>query len=389
MKRAAGFLSVLTAAALAAGAATADDGIAESYNETGRALFRELAGPDGNVVMSPYSIGTAMAMATAGARGATLQEMTAGLGLPDRPGDLAEAAGTLRRAIGEGSATVSLANALHMTKHGELVAGSYRTLLAQAFGAEVFEGSDLEAVNAWVSDKTRGRIPKILDRLDPLSVAVILNAVHFEAKWDRQFEPGATAPGPFRLIGGETVEVETMRQTGMFRTVQMAGLSAITLPYVGGRLEMIVTLPADPDTAPVPPGAATFAELRAALEAAEPARLDLTLPKVEIRFEAGLIAPFRAMGIMRPFVPGAADFGGVTGAGEGEDRIYITQVQHKGFISVAEDGTEAAAATGVEMSVTAAPPPAEAFRVDRPFAFAILDKPTGAILFLGRVTDPR
>jgi leukocyte elastase inhibitor len=411
------------------------------YNASGEALFKQF--PPGNVVFSPYSIGTAMAMALAGARGETEREMIAALkqrlsrpeidaanaavlailngydksaapptcpaemrlndrrceGSPGangrcqfpahREGELCVAAPTYPP-----SAKLAVADALMLTRHGGLVANSYETLLKDKYAAEVFRNATLDDVNGWVSRKTEGKIDKILDRLEPDSAAVLLNAVYFKAKWASVFSKDATKDDAFNLTPAQKVSVPMMRQVGTFNTVARTGYRAVRLPYEVRALGMVIVLPDAVDgfdDVSRRLGAEDLSQLFAGLRSSDASkRVNLVLPRFKASSKAELASLFQKAGMIRAFDLEKADFSGVTGRPPSEVRFKIGQILHRAVIDVMEDGTEAAAATAVEFATTSAPPAnPEVFRVDRPFLFYIVDDAAGAILFQGRIVDPR
>jgi serpin B len=217
-------LSLLAFGHSAGFAAEQTESLVQAYNRSGIELFETLASQPGNLVISPYSIGTAMAMALTGARGETEAEMARVLKIELPPAEVPDADQRLNASLTERFAKegvkLSLANALHLTKYGALVADSYKKLLADKFGAELFSGSDLAAINQWVKQKTDGKIDEILTHLDPYSVCVLLNAVYFKARWDSPFNPKQTKPGTFHLSRDESVEVPMMRQAGRYRILR-------------------------------------------------------------------------------------------------------------------------------------------------------------------------
>ena len=392
-------LAALTAGALLHAPARAEEasaGLARSFNRAGLALFAKLSATPGNLVISPYGIGTAMAMAHAGARGETELQMAQVLDytlerqmIPAADRQLTDA--LTQRPAGAG-ATLRVANALHLTHFGDRVAPAYKQLLRSSFGAELFSGSDLAAVNDWVKRKTDGKIDTILSRLDPNSVCVILNAIYFKGAWAAPFDGKGTRPGDFHLSQDETVQVPMMRHNGRYRILSAASFDAIALPYKGGGLSMIVLLPknlAGRGQVDIALDGKAADTLIHDVAAARPENVALSMPKFKTAFAADLIPPFKGLGMTLPFDPNRADFSGITGSTNKADRIHISQIRHKTFIDVDEAGTVAAAATAVEFGLRSAAPPAKAVRIDRPFLYLIADKASGAILFVGRVSDPR
>ncbi len=420
--------------------------LARAYNGTGQQLFGQFAAAPGNIVFSPYSIGTAMSMALSGARGDTASEMmrvlsmrmaadavdtanaevlsilngydhsaapplcppgatVAGRNCEMRPGgDMKNQCryGLLlqgERCIGAGttppSARLLAANALMLVRPG-VMSEDYIATLKTRYAAEVFAGASLDDVNGWVARKTDGRIPVILDRLDPDSSAVLLDAVYFKARWASVFDSKLTRNEAFHLTRSQQAEVPLMNQTGRFSLVSRGGYRAVRLNYQIPELGLVVVLPDDIEGADAVAkrlGANELAELFTALRDGKAQKpVALALPRFKSEFKADLVGPFRQAGMQKAFDQKAADFSGMTGRPVAQERLYIGRIAHRAVIEVAEENTEAAAATAVVVRPTAIPAlPAtpEPFRVDRPFLFYLVDDATGAILFEGRIADPR
>ncbi len=427
-------------AAIPAGAQGDIRALTQAYNRSGQDLFRALAATPGNVVLSPTSIGTAMAMVLAGARGETEAEMREvlrhtlsgqsidaanaqvlaallGSGAPSCPdgfklsGPLCQAPapkgkdapcphGASRNAglcvidAKAPRATLRIANALMLVNPSATVADSFRDTIRTKYNAEIFPGADLATVNNWVKEKTEGKIPTILDKLSPNDSHVLLNAIYFNAPWAHAFAKNATREREFHLTAGETVEVPTMVQSAAFAIEKGEGFQAIRLPYAQDGLSMIVLRPDEIDG--LDKVIADFNEakldaLMQALRAAQARPVTLSLPKFKFEFSAALIPPFKALGMSKVFDPAQSDLSGMTGLPRDKAQSTIDQIAHRAVIEVAEEGTEAAAATAVVVTTRAMAPSQqqERFTVDRPFMFMIADDKTGAILFLGRVSDPR
>jgi serpin B len=363
-----------------------------AYNASGQELFRKLAEKPGNIVLSPYSIGTAMAMAFAGARGENEAEMARVLGLQLSPDQVNAAnAAVLANLNAASSASFQMlaANAVMLAKKGDAVSEAYVATLRANYAAEVFHGADLATINGWVKEKTKGKIDSILDQIDPSTALILLDAVYFKAPWQTPFNTNATHDETFRLVNGET-KVLMMQIHGAFALAERPGYRAIRLPYAGERIGMVVMLP-DADVANLVQqlDGAEMQTLVAALHGSDK-EVDISLPRFHASYGANLAETFTVLGMHRAFDPSAADFSGMTGKPPSQVPLAIDQIAHRAVIDVAEQGTEAAAVTGVTVVATAmAPRPSEIFRVDRPFLFAIVDDNTGAILFEGRIVDPR
>jgi serpin B len=418
--------------------------LTQAYNASGQQLFGQFAASSGNVVFSPYSIGAAMAMALAGARGATQTEMLSALQQKLSPPEINAANADALAVLGgydksamapdcpqpstfsggqceapmptsgscpfplkpsgdkcvgppaeRPSAVLALANALMQTPGAAPVADDYKALLERDYAAETFDAVQLDDVNAWVSRKTQGKIDRILSRVPP-NATILLNAVYFKAHWRSRFVVSATQDEAFHLDGSQSVQTPTMHKTEHLALARQPGFRAVALPYDVGGIEMVVVLPDATD------GAAAIARrldapqldaLFAALQTAEGQSVDLALPKFKARFAADNVEKaFQRLGMVRAFDCYRADFSGVTDQPVGQERMFISQIAHRAILDVMESGTEAAAATAVALSGHAASRPGlppTPFHVDHPFLFYVLEETTGAILFQGRIVDPR
>jgi serpin B len=394
---------------LAATTQAADDAtkaVASAYDATGRTLAGELAksaDANANILLSPYSIGTAMAMALSGARGATEQDMATALKLTMPGAEMREANAALIAALnklgtaapgGGNTAPIKLnvANALFVAGKDSLVSRDYVTLVHDKFSAEVFAGVDVGAINGWVKTRTEGKIEKLLDEVSPNAAAVLLNAVYFKAPWATPFNKEQTEDAAFHLSADRQVKVPTMRHTGHYAVLVGDGFSAIRLPYANDALGMVIVVPTEiGGLAKVGEklDAESVVKLVFGLSANPGRQIALSMPRFKATYEADLIPAFKQIGMKLPFEPLKADFGGIVGQPNAEGVLSIGQIKHKAVVEVAEEGTEAAAATGVEiLARSARPQRPEEFVVDRPFLFFIADNSTGTILFEGRIADP-
>jgi serpin B len=390
-----------------------------TYNTLGQVIFRTLsaprivqwrgrerAKPAGNVVISPLSIGMMLAMGFAAAAGETAEEMARALGFDVLRPDLLEANADLLRHYGEAGAPegfrLRLANALVLTQHGDAVAKSYRDLLADNFAAEIFEG-DVARVNQWVAQKTEGKIERVLADLPQDDTAVLVNAVYFKAPWAEAFKSTSTHDGRFFLseesrssaMEGDGIDVKMMHAVRDFVIVQGVGYRAARLPYKPSTLGMIIVLPDTVegldyigalDAVLSVFDTAELGRLCAEFERGTPSEFPLWLPRFRVRSEASLKPALQRAGMTLAFDWTRADFSGMTERPPSEIPVAISDVVHCALIEVSEEGTEAAGATLVSFHIGGAPP---SFIVDRPFLFFIVDDATGAILFQGRIVDPR
>jgi serpin B len=411
-----------------------------AYAASAHGLFTTFAAKPGNIVFSPYSIGTAMAMVLSGARGETETEMARALRqtLPRAAIDRANASvlATLNgydqsaapvacpapgmrfngtdceapaapngacpagyrngdRCVAPGhkppAAALRAANALMLLRQkGEMISPAYAGLLERDYRAQVFRGAGLDEINRWVDRQTEGKIDRILDAIDPDMPAVILNAVYFKAAWKTPFIARATSDEDFRLTAASKVKVPTMHRQGSYQMATRPGYRVIRLPYTVEALSMVVVLPDEVGGADrlareldAPALAALFRDLT------EWKTVSLALPRFKTSFKAKLGELFQNAGMRRAFDLRQADFSGMTDRPPREAPLAINDVIHRAVIDVTEEGTEAAAATAITMVTTSAPAHIEPFVVDRPFLFYIADDATGAILFEGRISDPR
>jgi serpin B len=350
--------------------------------------------PGENLVVSPASIAVAFAMAEAGADDATAADIAETFGFPDEPAvheAMNSLTATLAAANHEGSdegsegVTLELANSLWGQEGSEFGAEFLDTLATQ-YGAGVrpvdFAGDPdgaRDAINGWVAEATRDRIPDLLDEVDPATVVALVNAIYLKASWQTPFTEESTADAPFTLADGTAVDVPTMRASALnVSAADGDGYQAVQLPYDGNELSMVVIVP-DEGTALADFEAGLAGDgLAAILDGLEPRAVDLGLPRFEAESQLDLGPPLTALGLP---VPGG-DLSGITpGAG-------IDAAVHAANITVDEKGTEAAAATAV-MGVVSAPTDVLAVDVDRPFLFVVQHDATGTPLFYGRIIDPR
>ena len=367
-------------------------------------LYRHLASDPGNagknIFFSPYSISSALAITYEGARGTTADEIGSVLHLPQNE--------TLRRAgfagldavLNDGDETYTLrtANALWAEETYPFLPG-YVDTAARRYGANVtnldFIGdteTSRETINRWVEEKTENKIRDLLPpgSVNPMTRLVITNAIYFKGTWVKQFDPAETTDEEFKVAPGETVRVPMMHRTdedAIYGYAETGTLQALRMPYAHGNgteLSMLVLLPRDDNLTAAEEAldAGTLADIR---ESLADRRVRVVFPKFTLETTYSLPQALAAMGMPTAF-SGDADFSGM----DGTDMLFISEVVHKAFVDVNEEGTEAAAATGVVMNIKSAPggDTTPVFRADHPFVFLIVEEDTGTILFAGRVVNP-
>ncbi len=361
------------------------------------------ASGSGNAIVSPVSVWEALAMTHAGARGETAAEMAHLLGMPDDRAAIAAASEALRTLFAEAKGEkimLDVANRIWVQRDKKLEA-EFTTLLEDRFGANAGIVDFINAteparaeINAWVSDHTAKKIDELLKAgtITPVTRLVVTNAVFMKAPWATTFDKAATRPEPVHLGGDTQADVPFMHHSGRRVAGNVGeGPQAATvceIPYEGGRLAMVVIVPDAIDGLPAVLGGldgASVAGWKAAHLRRRP--VNLSLPRWTARKPIGLNEALSAMGMKQAFQQGVADFSGMDGTRD----LFVSAVVHEGFVEVTEEGTEAAAATGVVMATRAAIAPQETLnvRADRPFAWAVVERGTGAILFAGVVADPR
>jgi serpin B len=378
----------------------AGDPVVNANNAFAGDLLRAIREDDGNLFFSPYSISVALAMTLEGARDDTAREMAETLQLPvggagDGHARLAEALRPRKVQTDDGEADayrLSIANAL-WAQSGYAFVPEFGAGLESRYAAR-FVPIDFRAaaearqtINDWVAKETQDRIKDLLPEGVPTTDTrlVLTNAVYFKAAWQEPFQERATEDGEFTTGKGSKAKVRFMRRTDRFRYGESERAQVLEIPYVGGDMSMVVVLPkakdglADLETKE---GIETWTGL---LQGAS-TKVALKLPKFTFTAPLDLTRTLQGMGMRRAFDPKAADFSGITR----EEPLFIGAVIHKAFVAVDEHGTEAAAATAVAMRAGSAPRPEEPvpFVADHPFLFLVRHRPTGAVLFLGRVADP-
>jgi len=376
--------------------------LASSSNQFGFDLYKKIiTKTQGNLVISPSSITTALSMTWGGAKAATAGEMKQVMHLAQTPEEVMDTSGKLTAVLTDPSRPVTfrIANRLFGEKTYDFDAG-YMSLTERAYGAPL-ERVDFKAapeparvlINGWVDKQTESRIKDLIPAsgVDKETRLVLVNAIYFLGDWAEPFEKGATRPSPFRLSAKETKEVPTMSRTDSYRIASRDGLSALELPYAGGDLSMVVLLPDAVDGLAGMEASMTDAKLTAILGDLRSERVWVSLPKFTINpaVSLSLRDDLMGLGMRSAFDRDRADFTGIANPPNKADRLFISQVFHKGFIRVDEKGTEAAAATAVSMARAGGMPskPME-FKADHPFAFVIRDNASGLILFMGRVLNP-
>ena len=375
----------------------AEKGLVESDNKFGFKLFKEIIREekDKNVFISPLSVAMALSMTYNGANGSTLQAMQKTL----------EVSGLTLQEINESSKSLTelLTNLDEKVKFQIANSIWYREIFpvedefidinkiyfdAQVSGLDFSNPEASNIINGWVNEKTNGKIEKIVDDvINPLTMMFLINAIYFKGTWTYEFDESQTKDDFFTLPDGSKKSCKMMTQEGEFQYFENDDFQAIDLPYGDGDFRMTIFLPRRDKNVD-----SLIAELNQEnwnrwINSFGKQKLTLQLPKFTLEYEIELNDVLKTLGMEIAFDSSQADFTKMYKEEEVFANLYISKVKHKTFVEVNEEGTEAAAVTSVEMTLTAAPFRL-LMRVDRPFIFAIRENHSGTILFIGKIVEP-
>lgn len=370
----------------------AEQQVISGSNDFAFGLLREIdrrSSPDSNIFISPLSASMALGMTVTGAAGSTLDSMRTALGFADMSiGDIDASYKSLIDLLRGLDASVDfrVANSIWY-RQGFPVEQSFLDAGSNFFGAEIQglnfgSSASVSTINNWVSQSTNGKITQIVDAIPDSVIMYLINAIYFKGTWALQFDKAKTHTAPFYLADGTTTSVQMMTQEDTFPAMSTPEYNAVELPYGGGAYTMVVV---------VPQGSTTVDDLITALDTPTWQSLlaglttqsgEVGIPRFELRWDDSLKAPLTALGMGIAFDAGRADFSGISKAGG----LYITGVRQSTYVKVDEEGTEAAAATSVGMTPSSAPLPL--LVADRPFLFAIRERLSGTMLFVGKMVKP-
>lgn len=366
------------------------DAVIAGHNALALRLAPLLSEPGQDLFYSPISVSAALSMVLAGAQGGTATEIRDVLGITVGDDVHHQIFGTLLQDLDRSDpclgTELALANGL-FGQRGEPFDPGFITRIDEAYGAPLievdFDSDGRDTINAWVSEQTGAAIEELFGpgTLGPNPILVIANAIRFSGQWATGFEPEQTGDRAFTLSDGTSVQVPTMRQDhALIRLGEGEQGLIAALPYQGDELEMITIVPHDPGGL-----ADVEAELAETLQdwlslLGEPLEAQVWMPRFTIDDDAALHEQLPQLGLAQLFDAGAADLSGITA------QAWIASMPHQATIAVDEVGTEAAAATGASVNVKSSAPEVA---MDRPFVFLIRDRITGAVLFVGRLEDPR
>jgi serpin B len=409
MRRKHGLLSIFVAATLFGAAAphaalpSASVDVAAADNAFGFRLLNAVQKtiPSGNVVLSPVSAALNLSMALNGADGPTRQEMLDALSL----------SGSEVRAINTANAqlikiirtpaksiTLSVADSLWVDSRRATLRPDYVKQTQAWYDAEMadLDFSDPSAaprINSWASKETHGMIPKVIDRIDPANLALLLNAVYFKGQWEHKFDKARTQQRDFTLAGGSVKQVPRMAQSGRFDYFETPQMQAIRLSFGEGDLVMELLLPAKSSSLGALEAGLSPEHWTAWQAQYAPRSGTIEMPRFELKSNYRLNKPLQTLGMRRAFRPDGAQLTGMFSSAPGQPRagsFFISSVLQSTYWKVDEEGSEAAAVTTTGVRATAVERPEQPFQmiVDRPFFCAIEDRRSGALLFVGAIYDP-
>lgn len=364
-------------------------------NEFGFKLFKDLIGKEAkeNIVLSPTSISLALAMVSNGAAGDTKKAFDKALGVENLlPTEFNQAYKDLQTVLvaPDPKVQLTIANSLWAAQNVEFKR-EFTGKNTDFFGAKVSavdftKTETLDTLNQWVSDATEKKIPKLFETLDPLTILTLINAITFKGEWSQPFKADDTKPHDFMTLAGKSVQVPMMKRTGDFSFRKEDKFSAVDIPFGDGKASMVIWAPnSGVNTATLLKefNGKKFAEVKSKFQQVEGS---VSIPKFKSEYSKTINEQLKQLGLAPAFDSEKANFTAMTDL----KPAFISNVLHKAVIEVDEKGAEAAAATGVEIKTTSAPNPDRLvnFVADKPFLYAIVEKSTGTILFMGLYGQP-
>ena len=370
--------------------------IPEDESDFDVALYRAIAAQPGNQFVSPYSVASAFALVYPGAAGQTASEIARVFGFDASAQTEAQQTRALSDALKNdaGGSQFTVANAAWVERSMSL-RPEYARTIRDTIGSTIEpvdfirnQTAALRTINSWAARETQNRITEILTEPDPARRLVLTNAVYFKGKWSDPFTANATRDGDFFTGATSRVPARLMRQLTNARYVEGPDFQAADFDYDDGAFALAVFLPRERTGLSAFESGLSGDLLNAYMDRlrdADRPRLDLTLPKVEMRADYSLVRPLQAIRLNIAFTDNA-DFSAITA----DEALAISDVIHKTFLAIDEEGTEAAAVTAIDMRATSAmpgppPPPPIEFKADHPFFIVLHHKPTRARLFMGRI----
>jgi serine protease inhibitor len=367
--------------------------IADMNQAFGWEVFhREMAAnPKKNVLISPWSIQTALQMVANGAQVNTLKEVLAAIHCPDC--DVAginteQAKLTTLLELQSGHPRLKTANALFYDAKRITVLEPYKQALKDHYGAAIenrdFSNSNdaVQEINSWVKQNTNGKIDQILQTIKQEDIAFLINALHFKADWKDAFPLQSTQNGNFKAADGTTVSVQMMHNDYGFTQAEGTTLRMIDLPFKDSTYSLTLVQPTVLNNSANWFQDVNAAAMQSLYAKAKTERALVYLPRFKMAYDAQLIETLKALGIKDAFQDARADFSGM---GTSSGNIFINQIKHKSVLEIDEKGAEGAAVTSVGFGVTSVPP---VFTFDQPFVLSLRHIKTNTLIFTGYVANP-
>jgi len=355
-------------------------------------LMHNVAKDNENVFFSPLSINLALAMCYAGSHGNTKLQMQKHLfgGVDDL--EIQNSFNKIVTALNQPNDQIKLstANRLYSQNNFQILQ-TYRDLLEKTYHSGIFSvdfrsnGEKVrKEINDWVAQTTNDKIKDLIpaDAFDDRTRLVLVNALYFKAEWANKFEKESTTKQSFHVSASKSIDVDMMRQSDRFNYGENDKCQVLSMPYTTYSVNMVVILPKDKFGLTKLEKEMTGASLLELLKSVSNKKVNVQLPKMKLEQTFTLNEPLKAIGVTDAFDENKADFVQITGKRD----LFISDVLHKAFVEVNEDGTEAAAATAVMMALCGAimdPNPPKDFVADHPFMFAIVSSEDKTLLFLG------
>jgi serine protease inhibitor len=369
--------------------------IVDADNRFGLELFQKvnsLADEPKNIMVSPLSVSLALAMLYNGTEGDTkvqMENMLHKVGLT--ADDINKSYQDMVRAFysKDPKVELSISNAIFYDQLFDVkptfIATNKNYYQAEVEGLDFYDAdATLKRVNGWVNTNTKGKIDKIIEEVNDAAVMYLLNAIYFNGEWKYRFDTSETSDMSFTKEDRSIVKVPTMHIENPFRYYSDPSFELLEMPYGSGKYSMLIFLPEVGKTANDIISLFSSENINNWVSKLTEQKKEVFLPRFEFRFEDSLVDELTALGMTDAFDASRADLSGISDAA----KLVVSEVKHKSYIKVDERGTEAAAVTGITIEVTSVGPD-NSFRVDHPFVFAIRENETNAILFLGKVIDPK
>jgi serine protease inhibitor len=362
--------------------------IVGAANDFSFSLFRTVnTSGDSNVFTSPLSASFALGMAMNGAAGTTYDQMRSALAFGSTPE--AEINAGYKRLIDllrglDSKVELRIANSVWQ-RSGLPVEPAFADASRTWFDARVTtldfdDPASVKTINAWVSDATAAKIPKIVESLDRDLVMLLINAIYFKGSWREKFDPALTQDAPFHGVAGDQ-PAKLMHREGDMPYVTTPDFTAVDLPYGNSAFTMTVVLPREGKSVETIASSLRSAQWSTWMDQLHETKVDLHLPRFTVTWERMLNDDLEALGMHDAFVPDGADFTRLSPLGR---KLFISFVKQKTYVDVNEEGTEAAAVTAVGIALTSMPQTV-VMRVDRPFLFVIRERLSGTMLFMGKI----